>query len=152
MNKWTINELNKTDDITFAMSILSERRAELNPNAPLAQKIVSTLITLEKIRGGCPVVEGDCWQIIRERIFQEVEREHTVGIIKSRLEDKTNENGECTYYLHGLTADKILADREITDSIVRRLEKCECSDDYWIALDFAIEQGVYDVTERRNGE
>ena len=80
MNKWMINELNKTDDITFTMSILSERRAELNPNAPLAQKITAALITLEKIRGGCPVVEGDCWQSIRQRIFREVDRERRKGV------------------------------------------------------------------------
>ena len=75
MNKWTIKALKETDDITFAMCILSERRKSLNPNAPFAQKLANTIQLLEKIRGGCPFASGmDAWETIRERIFREGEK------------------------------------------------------------------------------
>ena len=152
MNKWTVCELNKTDDITFAMSILAERKALFNPNAPLAQKIAKAISILDRIRGGCPVFEGDCLQVIRERIFLEVERERIVENIKTQLAEKTDENGDCIYDLHGLTIDEILADSDMIGSIIRRYERCECNEGYWDNLDYSINQGINDVIEHRKGE
>ena len=39
MNRWTIKELNETPDFKFAALILAERRAQLNPYSPLAEKL-----------------------------------------------------------------------------------------------------------------
>jgi hypothetical protein len=50
MKRWTIKELAKTDDITFAMCILSERREALNQEAPLAKKLKSAYCTLRDLR------------------------------------------------------------------------------------------------------
>ena len=50
MNRWTIKELKETDDITFAMCILSERREGLNQEAPLAKKLRSTYHTLDRLK------------------------------------------------------------------------------------------------------
>ena len=148
MKKWTVSELNKTDDITFAISILAERKALFNPNAPLARKIAKAIGILDKIRGGCPVFEGDCLQVIRERIFLEVERERIVETIESQLAEKADENGD----LHGLTIDEILADSDMIGSIIRRYERCECGDTFWDNLDASIKQGINDVMESRKGE
>lgn len=50
MNKWTIKQLNETDDLLFAISILNERKLKLNPFSPLAEKISRTVARLNKIR------------------------------------------------------------------------------------------------------
>ena len=39
MSRWTIKQLNEADNLTFAMSILSERGKDLNPHTPLSQKL-----------------------------------------------------------------------------------------------------------------
>ena len=148
MNKWTIKRLNETDDITFAMCILSERQAGLNSNAPLSQKIAKTLIMLEKIRGGCPVAADDCLDIIRERIYLEVDREHIVEKIKERLEEKSGDE-VYGYNLHGLTIDEIFADNEIMKCIISRVGNCECRDGFWDDLDLAINQSINDIIESR---
>ncbi len=54
-NRWTIEELKRTDDLMFAMCILSERREKLNQEAPLAKKIAKAYHTLSAIRSN-PVV------------------------------------------------------------------------------------------------
>ena len=56
MHRWTIQELAGVDDITFAMCILSEREAGLNPYAPLSQKLKRARHTLDGLRGSCPDV------------------------------------------------------------------------------------------------
>lgn len=50
MERWTIKALQETDDITFAMCILSERREGLNQEAPLAKKLQSAYHTLDNLR------------------------------------------------------------------------------------------------------
>lgn len=59
MGGWTNKKLTETDDLTFAMSILSERCNKLNPEAPIAKKLAGTRNTLDKLRGGCPLTPGD---------------------------------------------------------------------------------------------
>ncbi len=49
-NRWTIKQINETDDLTFAMCILSERREMLNQEAPLAKKLRSAYHTLDSLR------------------------------------------------------------------------------------------------------
>ena len=50
MERWTIERLKNTDDLSFAIEILYERRANLNPYAPLYEKISRTVLTLMEIR------------------------------------------------------------------------------------------------------
>ena len=50
MERWTIKELRNTDDLSFAIQILNERRKGLNPYAPLYGKISQTVNTLTRIR------------------------------------------------------------------------------------------------------
>ena len=50
MDRWTQEELKNTDDLTFAIQILYERRKGLNPYAPLYQKLSQTVSTLNTIR------------------------------------------------------------------------------------------------------
>lgn len=50
MRRWTINEMNGMDDLTFAIAILNERGNGLNYYSPLAQKIASAKRTLELLR------------------------------------------------------------------------------------------------------
>lgn len=87
MDRWTMAELKNTDDLSFAIQILYERRKGLNPYAPLYQKISETVNTLAMIRaekerfiarisqpeaGAAPEEEithtppfgGSCWDII----------------------------------------------------------------------------------------
>ena len=51
MSKWTMEQLNNTDNLLFAISILNERRNKLNPYSPLAEKLAATAREIEKIRG-----------------------------------------------------------------------------------------------------
>ncbi len=50
MDRWTMRELKETDDITFAIDVLYERRKSLNPYSPLSQKITEAIATLNRIR------------------------------------------------------------------------------------------------------
>lgn len=50
MDRWTQEELKNTDDLSFAIQILYERRKGLNPYAPLYQKLSQTVSTLNTIR------------------------------------------------------------------------------------------------------
>lgn len=50
MDRWTQAELKSTDNISFAIQILYERRKGLNPYAPLYQKISEAVSELADIR------------------------------------------------------------------------------------------------------
>ncbi len=50
MDRWTMEELESTDDITFAISILNQRRSGLNPYSPLSMKLQHSVTTLERIK------------------------------------------------------------------------------------------------------
>lgn len=50
MDRWTIQKLNETDDITFAISILNERGKTLSPYAPLGMKLQKAAHTLSLIK------------------------------------------------------------------------------------------------------
>ena len=50
MDRWTQDELKNTDDLSFAIQILYERRKGLNPYAPLYSKISQAVNTLATIR------------------------------------------------------------------------------------------------------
>jgi len=51
MKRWTTAELKKTDNLLFAISILSERRNSLtNPYSPLSKKLAETVRSLEELR------------------------------------------------------------------------------------------------------
>lgn len=50
MDRWTMAELKSTDNLSFAIQILYERRKGLNPYAPLYQKISEAVTELVTIR------------------------------------------------------------------------------------------------------
>lgn len=50
MDRWTMDELAKTDDISFAIAILNERRRRLTPYSPLAIKLQEAEHTLHGIK------------------------------------------------------------------------------------------------------
>jgi hypothetical protein len=50
MDRWTMQQLKDTDDLTFAVAILNERRRKLNPYSPLAEKLKAAVRTIEKIK------------------------------------------------------------------------------------------------------
>lgn len=50
MDRWTMDELERTDDLTFAISILDERRSRLNRYSPLSLKIQAAQSTLRRIK------------------------------------------------------------------------------------------------------
>lgn len=50
MDRWTMRELKETDDITFAIQILRERRRGLTPYSPLGMKLVEAVHTLSEIK------------------------------------------------------------------------------------------------------
>jgi hypothetical protein len=57
---WTIQRLNETDDIDFAITILNERRNHLtNQYAPLAQKIGKAIGTLNRLKEKSSKKRGD---------------------------------------------------------------------------------------------
>lgn len=50
MDRWTMEELQRTDNIDFAISILNERRAKLTPYSPLGMKLAEAAHTLAEIK------------------------------------------------------------------------------------------------------
>lgn len=46
MDRWTIKEINETDDFRFAAAILVERRSKITPYSPLGQKLDHAIRTL----------------------------------------------------------------------------------------------------------
>ena len=50
MDRWTMRELKETDDITFAICILNERRRGLTPYSPLGMKLSEAAHTLSEIK------------------------------------------------------------------------------------------------------
>lgn len=50
MDRWTMRELKETDDITFAIQILYERRKGLTPYSPLGMKLAEAAHTLSEIK------------------------------------------------------------------------------------------------------
>ena len=50
MDRWTMEDLERTDDITFAIAILDERRSKLTPYSPLGLKLQQAQNTLRTIR------------------------------------------------------------------------------------------------------
>ena len=151
MNKWTIKKLNETDDITFAMCILSERQASLNPNAPLAQKLQNARLLLDKVRGGCPITSdvisdaGDIYSAVCNRIHLEEERKCTIADITGRL----NEYDTLSIDLHGFEPAEVLTDKQMMACIMERLFKCSCENDYWECVDMSIERGIAEALDLR---
>ncbi|MCD8239379.1 MAG: hypothetical protein LUC92_08605 [Clostridiales bacterium] len=50
MDRWTMRELKETDDISFAICILNERKKGLTPYSPLGVKIGEAVKTLSEIK------------------------------------------------------------------------------------------------------
>ena len=50
MDRWTMYDLERTDDLTFAISILNQRKNNLNPYSPLANKLAQSIHTIEEIK------------------------------------------------------------------------------------------------------
>jgi len=50
MDRWTMQELERTDDLSFAISLLNKKKNELNPFSPLSMKCCSAIKTLENIK------------------------------------------------------------------------------------------------------
>ena len=50
MERWTMDELESTDDITFAICILNQRKNGLNPYSPLSMKLSRAVRVLEDIK------------------------------------------------------------------------------------------------------
>ena len=49
MERWTLEELERTDDLTFAAAILNQRRRALNQYSPLAVKLLRAERTINEI-------------------------------------------------------------------------------------------------------
>ena len=50
MDRWTMHDLERTDDLAFAVSILNQRKNSLNPYSPLANKLAQSIRTIEEIK------------------------------------------------------------------------------------------------------
>jgi len=125
------------------MCILSERREMLNQNAPLAKKIASAYHTLDEIRGGCPMNHGvNELEAIRHRIYREIEQEYMMDDIEQHVREEGHD-------LHGLTPGEVMADNEMIDQIAYRFGKCDSGEEYWFNMEYAVEEGIKEVFEKR---
>ncbi len=50
MSRWTVDQLDNTDDLAFIISILNERINKLGPYSPLAKKINRARRNIEELR------------------------------------------------------------------------------------------------------
>lgn len=50
MDRWTLNELKNTDEITFAIKMLRDRQKTLNAYSPLSKKIGESIRYLEAMK------------------------------------------------------------------------------------------------------
>jgi len=139
MNKWTLEQLENIDNITFAMSILSERAAKLNPNSPLARKLNDARHSLDILRGAAPLPHGySCVYQIEQRIFKEVSHRNVEQEVVDYI---TNHSNEIDGY------DKILENEELISRIAYRVEKHRADGDYQYDIERAIEKWCANYSE-----
>ena len=50
MDRWTLQQLKNTDDLTFAIAILDERQKYLSQYSPLKKKLQEAMFTIDQIR------------------------------------------------------------------------------------------------------
>ncbi len=147
-NRWSKKQIEETDDFTFALIILSERRERLNQESLLAEKIFSAFKTLTELRDLCqerPELEP------KDAIWHAIEFENTVNDIRHHL--GLADDGEKVHAdLHGMTPEDVLADKEIVAKIVELIDGGSCEDDYGYIVDFSIEKGVKEVLYERAEE
>ena len=147
MKRWTVEELESLDDLTFAMRILSERRGNHHPKDPISKKLSRAYQTLDELRGGRPLTYGgDVVPIIRQRFYNEVNQSHELNDIESKMREM-EENGASPF--EKITVEQVLADTEIMSSIKHRFDKDGPGEDYWYIIENAVETGIRKVLERR---
>lgn len=110
MDRWTMRELKDTDDITFAIQILYERRRGLTPYSPLGMKLSEAAHTLADIK-----VERDRYLERLAAVSNPPEAAYAQETDAEVLEDVTDLSG-CD------EATKA----EILDN-ARRLEEMQCN-------------------------
>jgi hypothetical protein len=146
-NRWTITQLEEIDDLTFAMCILSERREMLNQEAPLAKKLRRAFHTIEELRDAYRKVTHNSPNTIsiKEAIHIAVERENTMDDIERHLKNDQPDT-------KGLTPEQVLADREIMEAIIEHFNRHGIGEEYWYALENAIEVGIESTLKHRSEE
>jgi hypothetical protein len=145
--RWTINHLKETDDLTFAIRVLLERKEELNRYAPLAQRIQKVINELRELRDICRANPDYAAGNIsaKEAIYRAVEREYRLNDIKQHLgidePDKI-----CDVNISGMNPNQVWNDREIMDKILDLMDNYAF---YWDVTTECIEHGIGDVLEAR---
>ncbi len=140
--RWTAKQLNETDDLTFAMCVLSERRELLNQESPLAKKLQRVYRVLEELRDMCREHQHYAEGMLstQDAIYKAAERMNIMADIESCLIDSDHIN------VFGLTPAQIMADKEIIGHILHQYFN---NDDYWCWIKATIEHGIKDVVEER---
>ena len=67
MDRWTQDDLERTDNLLFAVAILNERKNRLNPYSPLSMKLSAAAKEIEGIR----------WE--KQRFMSRICRQETGG-------------------------------------------------------------------------
>jgi hypothetical protein len=149
-NRWTIKELNGLDIFTFAMCILSERRATLNQEAPLAKKLKCAHDRLEELRDICRENENYADGLIsaKEAIYRHAQHEYLLGDLETHMDDDSYESADCLEK-YGLTREQVMADKELMSRIVELFHKHDGEQDHWSIMELAVTKGVKEVIERR---
>ena len=149
--KWTIRQLNGMDPFTFAICIMSERRAMLNQEAPLTKKLKCVSDKFEELRDICRADKTYMDGLISEKraIYDAECIEHKYADIKMQLGLDPDDPKDCDVNLHGMTPEEVASNREIMKRILERIEKCGCTGDYWANVDYSISQSVKDMLDAR---
>ena len=142
LSRWTIADLENTDDLTFAMCIIDERLRKVQMGTPLEKKLRSAHSTLEELRDCCR--NNANYQrglsSAKEAVYRVVRREYLIQELSANMEDD-----KIAEFLakHNLDAESVLGDPEMMDQIIERYFKYDCTtSDYWTTFETAITEGV----------
>ena len=145
MIKWTMKNVRETDDITFAISILNERKVKLKQGSHLLKKVLRAIHTLALVRGAeSPDMLGDCLLEIRRGMCCDLKREYIISDIRHALEEE-----QTKLNLHGVLPIAVLADAEMIERAYQLLICMGKGEEYWVGVKAAIENGVRDILEKR---
>jgi hypothetical protein len=148
-NRWIKKQLEETDDLTFAMSILSERGSRLNPNTPLGKKLKRAQGVLEELCDACCknpfYASGEI--SVMEALYRASQDRLTLDDLTCRIK----EYEENDINLSDLAPEAVLADAEIMKRIAAKFDSSDCNNSYWDNMDNAIEEGIAEILTERAG-
>lgn len=150
MKPWSVNELNTTDILTFALCMMLDKQGKLKPGTPFYNKLDTACNAIEALRDMCRSNEHytSGFISIEEAIYHKVRRDKLVENLEGHMQNETNASYRFLLK-HNLDAEAVLKDPVMLDHIIALYFRVESENEYWSMLDCVVMHGVEEVLERR---